>query len=238
LTLRKLKVIQMQLGKRKPVPADNGIDLGAIADDEIERAQGAKDFTPLAPANGGPVEPTIKPIAAEVVDVPRRLAGLARTVQSQQRKATAAILAAGEALKEAHDLLCEHKTGSFSKWVTDKCNMSRPTAYKLIRCYEAFGNCKPALQLADGDAIRKLSTGPDAAVSKAIKLMEGGHHIDIKRASQIVATVKTVKESSTPSPITIEVDGGFVVVRRRSESDDAGVMLAEALRQVRDKKAA
>ena len=83
--------------------------------------------------------PERKPVKGEVVDVAKRLSGLARSIKSHQRKATQELLACGAALAEAQELLASHKGGTFGKWLTDKVQMSRSTAYNLISLHSKFG---------------------------------------------------------------------------------------------------
>jgi len=168
-----------------------------------------------------------KPVAGQVVDVNRRLAGLARSIKSHQRKATEELLKCGQALAEAQSLLANHKGGTFSKWLKDKCDMGRTTAYRIIGIYEKFGGCPNAGRLADTDALRRLSGGPATAILKATKMLDDGQRVDLKTAKQLITDASPKK----PKPETVvqhlEVPGvGMIVIRSATKVDPKRALLA------------
>jgi hypothetical protein len=219
----------MQLGKRprkSEQPADSGMNFAEIEKDEVKRA-----------------EPIVKvdrstPVEAEIVDVNRKLAGLARTVKSQQRKATEAVLAAGEALKEAQELLSDHNGGSFGKWVTEKVGISRRTAYRMISAWEAFGGCDSVTQRIDVDAVRKLAGGPERAVNKAIRLINAGENVDLHRAKELIAeAAPPATKKSREAPIMFQCEFGSVAVVAKTGIPVERVLLT-VLKEIQAAKAA
>ena len=228
-------------GDKQPEP----IDFETIGADELQRAiSSGQDDPPVeSPAPKGlsqrdTTAPKPAPVTGEVVDVNRRLAGLARTVKSQTKKATGAILAAGEALAEAQDLLANHAGGSFGKWVTDKCSMSRRQAYRLIGLWDTWGGCDTVAQLADIDALRKMAGAPDGTVKKAIELMEDGQHLDLAPAKTLMASTATKKaKKNRPAPLVIQTKLGSVSIVARDGADPRRVLL-DALDSLRKREAA
>jgi hypothetical protein len=214
----------MQLGKRKPnAPADSGMNLGSIEKDELERAKSVDQATP---------------VVAEIVDVNRKLSGLARTIKSQQRRATEAVLAAGEALKEAQELLADHNGGSFGKWVTEKVGMSRRTAYRMLAAWDAFGGCASVAQRIDVDAVRTLAGGPERAVSKAIRLMDAGENVDLRRAKELIAeAAPAVTKKTREAPLIFKCAFGSVAVIAEAGCPPERVLLT-ILKEIQASKAA
>jgi len=182
--------------------------------------------------------PKIPLAEAQVVNVKRRLASLARRIKSEKKKAVQSLLAIGEALAEAQDLLADHNRGSFGKWVRDNCKFSRRSAYNFITIYRQFGGCAIVAQLIDDDALRMLAAAPEAAASEAIDLAEGGQHVTAQIAKQVIQRHKPKKTRSCPDPIHVEVSGGVIVIRPSVEGVDIEAMLREAAVQLRKKAAA
>lgn len=183
--------------------------------------------TPPAPA---------KEVQGEVVDVNRRLAGLARSIKSNQKKCVSAVLAIGEQLAEAKDLLADHNGGSWGKWLKDRVGMSRMTAHRMIALHEEFGGCNNVIQLADVDALRKLCGGPDAAVKKAKQMLESGERVDMRAARELLGAVKITPKKSRPEQTVIKVESGFIVCKPAREGVTPTQMIQEFLKQLRAQK--
>jgi len=178
-----------------------------------------------------------KAVVAEVVDISKRLAGLARSIKGYQRKAVDSVLAIGEQLAEARDLLSDHAGGSYGKWLRDKVGMSRMSAHRFVALYETFGGCNTVRQLADVDALRKLCGGPEGAVKKAKKLLEDGQRLDMRMAKSLLGATKTKDTSSRPQSTVIEVELGFIIFKARENDTTPAMMISQYLKTLKTKRA-
>lgn len=234
--------------KRQPDPPQyRGIRDNDAGDGDAPQ-RNTKPETEAAPAklkrpSDGGVDLTAagkKPVAGEVVNVNKRLSGLARTIKSQQKKATEAVLAVGAALTEARELLADHKGGSYGKWLKEVVGMNRMTAHRYTSFYDTWGtenfSCNTMLQLSDLDALRKLAGADSAVISKAKKLMEGGERLDMKTAKALLGSKPTkAKTGGKPDETIVEVEGlGFVVFKPRSDNVTPAEMVNALIRQMRE----
>jgi hypothetical protein len=219
----------MQLGKRprKPesTPPADSLDLGSIAKDEIQRA-----------------EPTVKvdrsttPVEAELVDVNRKLAGLARTIKSHKRRAVESILAIGEALKESQVLL-SHSRGEWRKFVADRCEFSTRTAYNYLAIHDAFSDCERVAQLIESpDVARKLATADGSVVRKAKAILNAGEAIDAVKCRELLSAPPAPKKSRE-APLIFKCAFGSVAVIAEAGCPPERVLLT-ILKEIQASKAA
>ena len=79
-------------------------------------------------------------------------------IQAEWRKTDAAyILALGEELHAARDLLGHRGDGVFGAWLRDRLKVSRTTAYNWMNSYLALGDCPKFVQTFDAGALSMLS---------------------------------------------------------------------------------
>jgi len=189
---------------------------------------------------GEVAKPAKSKVVGEVVDVGRRLSALARSVKSNRKKAVDAVLAVGEALLEARNLLADHHGGSWGRWVTERAGMGRMTAHRFIQLWEVFGGCPSAIQLGDLDALRKLSTAGDEAIDHAKRLMDDGERVDLATAKKLISTntTKSDTERSRPEQTIVELDSGFIVFKPRTDDTTPDMMVREFLAHRKEQRAA
>lgn len=182
--------------------------------------------TPPAP----PAAEDSEVVEGELVDVPRRLASLARKIQTARKNVVANVLAVGEYLSEAQALLADHSGGTFNAWMREKCGFSPRTGYRYLEVWRAFGGCDGVTQRADSEALRKLATAPQQVIEQAKERIAAGEHLDVKTANELIAEATPEKpKRALPAPIHIEVNGAVVVIRPTADGQDVGTILRDAL---------
>jgi len=223
---------------------NKSLDLNAIEKDEKRRAE-----VPMAkPAKPnvvtGEVAKPAKPakvVVGEVVDVTKRLSALARTIKSNQRKAVDAVMAVGEDLIEARDLLGNHSGGSYGKWLKEKVGMSRTTAFRFVQLAETWTGCSKVKQLADLDALRRLSGAPDQAIAKAKTILAAGNRLDMAAANEVLRLTTSPQDGNKqtkPESTLVEVASGFITFRPRAAGTTIDQMISELIRVRKAQRAA
>jgi len=180
------------------------------------------------------------PVAdSAVVDVDARLKLLARQIAGSKKKLVANVLAIGEALTEAQDLLASHHGGVFGKWVKQNCGFSKRTAYRYMSAQLTFGSCAPVAQrrfeLSTMYILAHDST-PPAAVTEAIEIAESGETVTSKTAHQLIAKhgdgKPARKVSTRPEPILYDDPDAIVTVHAKHPGVDHGQVLARVFKKI------
>ena len=118
------------------------------------------------------------------------------------------ILTIGEKLAEVQDLLRHDKKGGFRGWLLAEFGWKKDTAYRFIRVWEKFRNCRKLRQLDIATSALYLLSAPstpDEARSHAITLAEKGIQITHKLAKDLIAEYKP-KKNPKKSPKGFEDD--------------------------------
>lgn len=111
-------------------------------------------------------------------------------IQERQRKSSVEnALALGAELAAAQKRLSNHGNGTFGKWVSERCGLSKRTAYYLVTLNEQVGAKDRAIvaQSFDLTALYRLLSDscPEEAYRDALKLAKKGEKITAKRAKEI-----------------------------------------------------
>jgi len=204
--------------------------------DLIERA---KKSPPAAKA-GGPSTTTPAPLVAESESLDKHLAAIASRVRAAKKKAAAAILSIGKELAEAQELLATPGSGSFVKFVRQRCGLSTSSAYRAIDAYKQFGDDATIAKRIEPAALHVLAKAPAAAVAEARSLMAEGETITKQTAARIVRDHKPKPAaSSKPAPVILEApDGSKVVIHKKHDFSSIEQILAGVLRGLVNKEAA
>lgn len=138
-------------------------------------------------------------------------------IDDARSKAARSVLEMGKALHAAQKLLARHGDGTFGRWVSGRCDMSRTWAYQLIDVYEGFGDCPVSLQTKTTALLSLLGAGvPEEARAEAKQLMNAGQPITTAVARDLI------DKHSEPSadPLECEYDAPDHIA-------DAGEMVEE-----------
>lgn len=122
-------------------------------------------------------------------DSRRKLISHAGDINRQKTSGLKSMLAIGESIADAHELLSNHGDGLFGKWVEAECGITRQSAWRYLNAYKAFGNdCNSLLQTSTAEALYALSSpsAPPGAAKQAKKLADKGVKITEKIAKDLV----------------------------------------------------
>jgi len=215
----------------------------AIFSKDENKTQSLSSFqeeSPIMPAGTSTPTGTGELVPASdsaVVDVDARLKALARQISGSKKKLVANVLAIGEALTEAQDLLASHHGGAFGKWVKQSCGFSKRTAYRYMSAHLTFGSCATMSQRRFDISTMYLlanDSTPSAAVTEAIELAESGETVTSKTAHQLIAKhgdgKQARKVSSRPEPILYDDPEAIVTVHAKHPGVDPTQVLARVFK--------
>jgi len=194
---------------------------------DLASSVGSGESTPTAPA----------PLVDSAVDVESRLKSLARQIAGSKKKLVANVLAIGESLTEAQDLLANHNGGAFTRWVRQRCGFTTKTAYRYLSAWRTFGGCDTVSQRRfELSAMYLLAhdSAPEPAVDEALELASNGEKVTTKTAREIIAKYapKTVSSKpGRPEPILLEDAQAVVTIRPLSEGVDICGVLSRLLKE-------
>ena len=132
-----------------------------------------------------------------------KLVWLAGEVNRKKASGLIEMLEMGKAIGDAHDILANHKGGTFGAWVEAECGISKRSAYNYMLAAKRFKGCASLAQLKQytAEAIYTLSadSAPPEAIKKAEKLVEKGVKITEKVAKSLLKK-KPAKPKAEPQP--------------------------------------
>jgi len=220
---------------------------------------GKDETQPLSSFQAEPISEAVKPVeltpvgdgtsptsslVGSAIDVDSRLKVLERKIVSSKRKLVLNVLAIGESLAEAQDLLADHHGGAFTRWIKQRCGFTPKTAYKYLAAWRTFGSCEPGSQRRfDVSAMHLLAhdSTPEPAVSEALELASNGKKVTTRTAREIIArhSPKTVRSKpGRPQPILLTDAQAIITIRPLSEGVDICSLLGRVLKEQLDKRRA
>lgn len=111
------------------------------------------------------------------------------------------MLAIGEDLAAAQEVLADYSGGTFVRWVETNFPLSKSTAYNMIAAYRVFGSFPTVGKLED-TAMYLLASPetPKLALNAAKKMAEKGHLVTAKVASDLIEKYTKSEQESEPEP--------------------------------------
>lgn len=127
-----------------------------------------------------------------------KLLALAGQVKRGREHYNKSVIELGESIHEAHDLLANHKNGTFGKWVIGECGLEETTARNYMNAFKAFGKYPATVAGYSAGAMYLLSSpeAPVGAFKEAKKRVDNGEKMTTPLAKEILSRFKTPKPSS------------------------------------------
>jgi hypothetical protein len=138
-------------------------------------------------------------------DMTGKLLNLEGRIKRHRDGLALSVLAIGEDLCAAREVLANQKNGVFLQWLDGACGYSARTAYNYMAAYESFGKLATVASFEDVAlyALASPST-PKKAVSEALKLADKGINVTGKMAKQIIKKHKPAAAPPPPPPDVVE----------------------------------
>lgn len=170
-----------------------------------------------------------------------RLDDIAQTVRASHRRAAAEMIAIGEALIEALEIL----HGGFEQWVEDECDISRRLARNFIYIAGRFRDRPAIIAGVPSTIVYSLAapSTPDAVIDEVVNRVKDGESLRVK---DVQAMIDAHKPRRTPSRSNgahqavadaaaqvkeeIIATGGYVAVNGETIAGAINEHAAEALR--------
>ena len=134
-----------------------------------------------------------------------RLEAIAQAIELLQRSA---LMQIADLLAKAHEIFRYRKDGGFGGWVEKRLNISRSTAYNMLKALEQFGD--EFVQLLDRLAPTVLyalgapSTPPEVR-NLVIERVEAGEKVTVKLVKELKANSKQPTVQQRPVMLTREL---------------------------------
>ena len=124
----------------------------------------------------------------------------AKQVKSLRIKHMEILMAMGEALLGAQQLLSQHHTGTFAAWCEKACGISKSTAYNIIAGYELMAPKQEVAEQFEPSATYELGkkSAPRQAVKAAFALAERGTVVTKKVAQNLIEKHRPPKAQPQP----------------------------------------
>jgi hypothetical protein len=117
-----------------------------------------------------------------------KLIRAASEINNHKAESLRSMIAMGESIRQAQDLLANHGNGAFGKWIELECGISPRSAYNYLNAWEKFKDCESLSQFtAEGMYLLSSPSAPSDVTERAKKLASAGVRVTAKVAKNLIA---------------------------------------------------